>query len=163
MNPKLSGYVQLYGEFNYNTTPLAPPGTQVIVHEKPTARGTWESYGVKGWYLGPLMNHYCCHHVYVTKTRGERDSDCVEFLPHNTPLPYKYSAENAIISARKLAYFLQKPAPQAPFSNISKSQLVAIDQLSKIFTKAADDRKSKADPHTSKQITQTPVYLRHCS
>ena len=48
MNPKLSGYAQLHGEFNYNVTPLAPPGTQVIVHEKPTVRETWASNGVKG-------------------------------------------------------------------------------------------------------------------
>ena len=87
MNPKLSWYAQLYGEFNYNATPLAPPGTQVIIYENPTVRGTWESHWVKGWYLGPSMNHYWCHHVYVTKTRGERDSDCVKFFPHNTPLP----------------------------------------------------------------------------
>ena len=77
--PKKSGYAQLHGEFNHNVTPLAPPGTQVIIHEEPTVRGTWASHGVKGWYLGPSMNHYWCHHVYVTKTRGERDSDCVEF------------------------------------------------------------------------------------
>ena len=126
MNPKLSGYAQLHREFNYNTTPIAPPGTQVVIHEKPTVKGTWESHGVKGWYLGPSMNHYQCHHVYVTKTRGKRDSDCVDFFPYNTPLPYKYSSENAIISARELSYALQNPAPQAPFSNIGESQLVAI-------------------------------------
>ena len=95
MNPKISGYAQLHGEFNYNATPLAPPGTQVIIHEKPTLRGTWSPHGVKGWYLGPSMNHYRCHHVFITKTRGERDSDCVDFFPHNTPLPYKSSADNA--------------------------------------------------------------------
>ena len=33
MNPKLSGYAQLDGEFNYNATPLAPLGTQVIACE----------------------------------------------------------------------------------------------------------------------------------
>ena len=32
MNPKLSGYAQFHGEFNYNATSLAPPGTQVIIH-----------------------------------------------------------------------------------------------------------------------------------
>ena len=100
INPKLSGYAQLRGEFNHNTTPLAPPVTQVIIHEKLTVRGTWAPHGVKGSYLGPSMNYYRCHHVYVTKTRGERDSDCVDFFPHNTPLPYKYSADNAIIAAR---------------------------------------------------------------
>ena len=48
--------------------------------------------------------------------------------------------------ARELAYALQNPAPQAPFSNIGEYQLVVIEQLSKIFTNAADDGKSTADP-----------------
>ena len=108
------------------------------------------------------MNHYSCHHVSVTKTRGERDSDCVQFFPHNTPLPYKSSADNAIIAARELAYALQNPAPQAPFSNIGKSQSVAIETLSKIFTEADDDGKSTTDlthkptDHTDASIPQTP-------
>ena len=58
MNPKLSGYAQLRGEFNYNTTPLDPPGTQVIVHGKPTVRGTWATHGLKVWFLGPSMEYY---------------------------------------------------------------------------------------------------------
>ena len=91
MNPKLSGYAQLHGEFNYNAMPLATPGTQVIIHEKPTVRGTWKSRGVKLCYLSPSMNHYRCHCVYVIKIREERESDCVEFSPHNTPLPYNSS------------------------------------------------------------------------
>ena len=32
MNPKPSGYAQLHGEFNYDATPIAPPGTQFIIH-----------------------------------------------------------------------------------------------------------------------------------
>ena len=87
MNPKLSGYAQLHGEFNYDATLLALSGTQVSIHEKPTFGGTWASHGVKGSYLGLSINHYQFHHFYVTKTRGERDSYCVEFLMHNTPLP----------------------------------------------------------------------------
>ena len=51
MNPKLYGYAQLHGEFNYDATPLAPPGTRVIIHENPTLRGTWLYHGVKGWYI----------------------------------------------------------------------------------------------------------------
>ena len=89
---------------------------------------------------------YCCHHVYITNTRGERDSDCVEFFPHKTPLPYKSSAENAIIAALELAYALQNPAPQAPFSNIGEAQLGAIETLSKIFTNAANEGKSTTYP-----------------
>ena len=167
MNPKLSGYAQLHGEFNYNATPLAPPGTQVVIHENLTVRGTWAPHGVKRWYLGPSMNNYCCHHVYITKTRGERDSECVEFFPHNTPLSYKSSAENAIIVAQELAYVLQNTAPQASFSNIDEAQLGAIETLSKIFTKEADDGKSTIDPPykqaentAARSIPQTPHPVR---
>ena len=31
INPKLSGHAILHGEFNYNATLLAPPGTKVVV------------------------------------------------------------------------------------------------------------------------------------
>ena len=129
MNPKLSGYAQLHGEFNYNATPLDPPGTQVIFHGKPTVRGTWESHGVKGWYLVPSMEHNMCHCVYITKTRGERDSDCVELFPHNNPPPYNYTSENVIIAANELAHAIQNSSPQASFSNIGDSQMVAIEKL----------------------------------
>ena len=79
------------------------------------------------------------HSVYITKTRGEGDSDCVESFPHNTPLPSKYFSENVIIVAHELSHALKKPAPQAPFANISDPQMVAIEKLSDIFSKVTDN------------------------
>lgn len=38
LNPRLSAEAQLNGAFDFNKTPLAPPGTRVIVHEKPSVR-----------------------------------------------------------------------------------------------------------------------------
>jgi len=38
INLKLSAYAQLHGIFNYNNTPIAPPGTRVLVHNKPKTR-----------------------------------------------------------------------------------------------------------------------------
>jgi hypothetical protein len=35
INPHMSAYAQLNGNFDFNRTPLAPPGTCVIAHEKP--------------------------------------------------------------------------------------------------------------------------------
>ena len=146
MNPKLSGFSQIHEEFNYNATPLTPPEIQVIIHEKPSVRGTWASHGVKIWYISPSMNHYRCHHVYVTKKIGERDSDCVDFFPHNTPLPYNSSSENVIIAAHKLVHDLNNPAPQAPFSNIGNSQMVAIEKLTDIFYKVGKKLHQRVDP-----------------
>lgn len=42
INPKLSAYAQIYGAFDFNATPMAPPGTRVLIHEKSNQRGTWE-------------------------------------------------------------------------------------------------------------------------
>ena len=34
-NPKFSAYMALEGAFDYNKTPLAPPGTKFVIHENP--------------------------------------------------------------------------------------------------------------------------------
>ena len=33
INPKLSAYAQLHGAFDFNRTSLAPPGTEIIIHD----------------------------------------------------------------------------------------------------------------------------------
>lgn len=38
VNPKLSSYAYLFGNFDINKTPLAPPGTKVALHHKPDQR-----------------------------------------------------------------------------------------------------------------------------
>ena len=35
VNPKLSAYAYAYGEFDFNKTPLCPPGAETVVHLKP--------------------------------------------------------------------------------------------------------------------------------
>jgi hypothetical protein len=40
VNPKLSAWAQLNGQFDFNRTPIAPPGIRVLVHEKPGNRTT---------------------------------------------------------------------------------------------------------------------------
>ena len=41
LHPHLSAYVHLYGEFDYNYTTLAPPGTKVVIHNRPGDRDYW--------------------------------------------------------------------------------------------------------------------------
>jgi hypothetical protein len=71
INPKLSAYAQLNGPFNFNRTPVAPPGARVIFHEKPQQRRTWAPHGIDGFYLGPAMEHYRCHRIYCSSTGQE--------------------------------------------------------------------------------------------
>jgi hypothetical protein len=83
LNPKLSEHGQLNGPFNYNATSIAPPGTRVIILEKPDHRGSWSPHVLNVWYVGPAMEHYRAHRVYCSTTGHERISDTVEFYPQH--------------------------------------------------------------------------------
>jgi hypothetical protein len=87
VNPALSAHAYLFGEYNFMRTPMAPPGTKIISHSKPTARETWAPNGEEGWYIGPSLNHYRCVNCYYPRTRAERHTDTVVFFPSTVKLP----------------------------------------------------------------------------
>jgi hypothetical protein len=64
LNPKLSAYAQLHGNFDFNWMPLAPPGTRVV-HIKPDKRKSWDPHGNTSWYTGPVMEHYRCYRILL--------------------------------------------------------------------------------------------------
>ena len=79
--PHLSAYTQICGGFNYNLKPLAPPGTRVVIHNRPNDCTSWAPPGEDGWYIRPEMEHYRFHKAYTPKTIVDRISDTVEFPP----------------------------------------------------------------------------------
>ena len=40
-NPQLSAYTHMYGIFDFNKTPIAPPGTKSVIFEDPDTRASW--------------------------------------------------------------------------------------------------------------------------
>ena len=53
INPKLSAYQQLNGRYDYNRTPMAPPGIRVLAHVKSKVRGTWDPTPLTAGMLAP--------------------------------------------------------------------------------------------------------------
>ena len=104
INPKLSAYAQHHDTFDFNRTPLAPPGTKIIIHNKPAIQRSWATQGYEGWYIGPALNHHRCYTVYANHTAHERVADTVEFSPHYGKIPYRSSTEHATIAARELTH-----------------------------------------------------------
>ena len=98
INPKLSAYALLFGEFDYNKTPLVPPGTKVLAHKKPDDRASWAFNGEEGWSIGPAMQHYRCIKCYFPITKSERNVDTVTFFPKSIPFP-KVSADDFLKQA----------------------------------------------------------------
>ena len=68
INPKLSAYTQAHGAFDFNKTPLGPPGTRVLVFETPSVRETRVPHAVEGWYIGPATEYYRYFKTYIPPT-----------------------------------------------------------------------------------------------
>ena len=51
--PHLSAYTHIFGEFYYNRTPLAPPGTRILIHNRPNDIASWAPHVEYGWDIGP--------------------------------------------------------------------------------------------------------------
>ena len=57
-NPKLSTWAFLFGEFNFNKTPMASPGTIIIAHVHAAKQKSWDLHRESGWYVGPALEHF---------------------------------------------------------------------------------------------------------
>ena len=133
LNPKLSAYAQLEGIFDFNKTPLAPPGTHVIIHEKPAQCQTWAPHGIDRWYVGPALDHYQCHRVWIPSTRSECMTDTLQFFPTVLRTPTLSHQDATIRAAQELSHAL-KQQHNNPVSHLTDPQLRALGQLSTLFT-----------------------------
>ena len=111
-NPKLSAYTFLFGNFDFTATPLAPPGTKVVVHKKSDQRRTWELNGELGWYIGPSMHHYRCVKCYFPRSKAVRDCDTVTFFPKVVPFPEVSLTDFLKQSATDIITILTQPPAQ---------------------------------------------------
>ncbi len=128
MNPKLSAWAQIHGHYDYNATPLAPPGIRVVAHDKPDKRGTWAPHGEDGYYIGPALESYRCWRVWITKTRQDRICDTLAWFPGPAiQVPYASTNDLILAALNDIKTAIQRPLPAdapAPFSP------AAIDVLS---------------------------------
>ncbi len=71
LNPLLSAHEAMDGLFLFDATSLAPLGTKVLVHLKPTQRKSWGYHAAKAWYLFHAANHFWCIQVITRGTGGK--------------------------------------------------------------------------------------------
>ena len=133
INPKLSAHEQLHGIHDFNATPLAPPGTECIAHEKSRQRGTWAPHGQHGWYVGAAPEHYRCYQIYIPKTQGTRICDTVEFFPTHGKMSNLTSHDAVIYAANDLITALTTPQPTNSVLSIGNDQTFALRKLATIF------------------------------
>jgi hypothetical protein len=169
INPKLSAATHMYGQYDFNRAPMAPPGTKIIAHETPNRRQNWAPYGQDGWYIGPALEHYWCYTVYITKIRGERVVETVDLFPENFKLLFPSAQGLATQAAVEFTHALLHPQPAGPLCKVGDEQTLALKRLADIFKSATRQKSRVVIPPTKRvehvapprvsTITNEPIWL----
>ena len=133
LHPHMSSFTHMNGPFDYNATPIAPPGIKKLVYETPQQRKTWAHHGVDAWYIGYCSDHYRCHNTYVLATRVERISHAVSFFPHYFAVPANNQQDDISRSIRDLTTALQHRYLHTPLKPVGDKQFATIQALGNIF------------------------------
>jgi len=65
IHPEVSAYAQIFGQFNYAATPMAPLGSKAAIYEAKSHRPhTYDRHGKQCWYVGPALWHDCHYKVF---------------------------------------------------------------------------------------------------
>ena len=112
-NPALSAWAAMEGEYHFNATPIAPPGSEMMIHKKPGRRRTFGMNAQKAWYLGPCFKHYRAFRGIVPSTGGERISDTVKFRHHAIAIPSLTPADRILEAAQDLDDAIRQQPKQA--------------------------------------------------
>jgi len=149
INPKLSAWAQVYGQYDFNRTPIAPPGTRVLVHVKPDQRATWSPHADDGWYIGPAWDHYRCYRVYMKDTARERTPDTVTWFPQHVKMPVASSAELIVAAAHDILHALQHPSPGSALAPLTDSERGALTSITAILLNRDPDAPASPPPATA--------------
>ena len=159
MNPKLSAYMQLWGNFDFNKTPLAPAGCKTITHERANERGTWAKHGERGYFVSPTMYHYRNYRLYIPKTHSECVSNSVQFFPKH-PIPKISSTDRIVETVKTLTTLAKNPHVLEPFPDNSGALTAAIDAFQKIINSPTRNQSGPIYHAQSQRVTDTPATQR---
>ena len=91
------------------------------------------THGIKGWCIGPYLDHYRCYNCYITITLRERDTNNVNFFPSRVKMPKLSSTNKSMRCVGNITNTLLHPAPVAAFNRIGEKQQAALTKLTRIF------------------------------
>jgi len=136
INPQLSAHAQVYGAFNFDKTPLAPPGIKVLAHERAEDRESYAVHSARGYYVGPCLNHYHCYRVYIPSTNSFRIANTVDWFPHNIKMPTASATDILLATAKDLTAALRQNQQNALLLPPDMQTRHALTKLNEIFSSA---------------------------
>ena len=131
LNPKVSALTQLNGHFDFNRTPIVPPGIRVLAHVKSANRTTWSPHAEDGWYIGPAMESYRCYRIWLWDSRSTRICDTITWFPTKIVMPLASTADLVLAGITDIQQALLKPPPGF---HLPPTHVSALKQLTEVLT-----------------------------
>ena len=158
-NPTVSAYAGIHGgQHDFRAHPIAPAGTRIVIHDKPTNRTSWAPHGVPGFYLGPASKHYRCYTVWATPTSAVRITDTLAWFPEHVLMP-SVNHHDSVIAAIKdlsntLASFASTTAPSPP--HIEDKILLELRTLAAMYQSATAATPDNPLEHANSETSAIP-------
>ena len=94
---------------------MAPPGTCMIVHNKPGKSTPWGHYVTLGWYIGPSLDHYRCMQCYMTKTGIVIITYTLQYIPKSFYFPKTTTEDYLQQKVGDIIAILKDPTKTLPY------------------------------------------------
>ena len=130
-NPLLLAQTALDGIFDFNRTPLVPPGTRSLAFIDPDSRGTWAPRAEDAWYSGPALEHYRCMLFYITPRNSYRTLATAKLYPRHCKMSVMTPTQIIQQATERLICALKLPHPFVPITQ-TRRHLTALEDLSNI-------------------------------
>ena len=153
LHPHISAWEQFNGPFNFDATPLGPPGCKIIGHARGSTRLSWDYRGHCGFYVGPALDHYRCHKILKTSTSAVIISDTVVFQHPTLSVPTLSTTDRIIHCLWALTIAVRADRDRTPDN--CNAQLLAVESLRAIF-----DNHNTPTPDTTQALPPTTQIAR---
>lgn len=144
-NSFISAWHATRGPFAYDHHPFGPPGHRILAFEARVDRGSWSPHGREAWYLGPSLEHYDSHRVWLHSTCASRVVRSLSWHlpPHLLPTPT--ATDEVVAATRDLSSALQRLAggDNPGLTDAARSITQSLEQLQQVL---ASDSGGEPDP-----------------
>ena len=141
-NKKLTTYEELNGKFDWNLTPISPPGTRGMIFIHPDSRNTFALHCGEAFTVGRARHHYRLLEFYVPTTRGYHISGTFRLDPTHWKLPIISEQDKKVVAATELLEQHKKFTPPPAIHKIK--HIAIIRQLQAILSNNPRQRVDKA-------------------
>ena len=112
---------------------MAPPGTRLIVHDKPRNITSWCHHVTPDWYIDPSLDHYRCMQCYMNANDTVCITDTIKYTPKEFDFP-KTTPENYLQQAiGYIIQIMQDPPKTLPFKYYVDTTKNVINQIAYIL------------------------------